>query len=623
MARIVLVADDSPTIQKRAIGFLKGDGYEVETVSNGVAAIKRLATLRPAVIIADVCMPGRDGYEVCEHVKKTPEYSHIPVVLLMSDMEPYDSAKGTAVRANGILKKPFEGRELITLVGKLADEYEASAQALEEPPAASSPTAGSSIADFEMTPEPDETPTIVQAPEADFSAHSSGVAFSEPVGEDGPAFPLESHADVGDFPFGAQHAGAAPQHENDFEFPTLHTEEPTLNVEPHSDPELEIGAHTAQAEAETPTFFEAIAAPAAALPVFLEDHSTPAIDNNHSPAMGTAIFRTPIEIADPVWKEESLHVASEPESAGAVALEPQFITEEHEVSIEGFHNHPHPHEHSDEDGHELPHEHSHATNATNLGSFSLDDATAGQVRFASEVPEVVYADESAEASALAASVSEVTEHGEHLHLPEVIYADPAAEELALVPVAEEEAATESEPNVPVSENAVPPAPAESAPEVVYSDDALPIKAVAPAELVAEESHEEEPSLEPAAKADTEEVVAAPEEENAEDAHATETTPVEASHAETEPAPALEEPAPIQAAVEAVHEVAEPVAKPEHAAETLPSKPAVDHNLVYSIVHKVVAHMAPSFLGDEAKADMAKHLAEQIAAELVSDSSAHS
>ncbi len=125
MARIVLVADDSPTIQKKALGILKGEGFEVETVSNGVAAIKRLAVLHPVVILADVSMPGRDGYEVCEFVKKSAELSHVPVLLVASDMEPYDDARGAEVRADGIIKKPFEAHELISIVVKFAEQFEA------------------------------------------------------------------------------------------------------------------------------------------------------------------------------------------------------------------------------------------------------------------------------------------------------------------------------------------------------------------------------------------------------------------------------------------------------------------------------------------------------------------
>ena len=72
MPRLVLVADDSPTHQRRASGILTGEGLEVLTVSNGVAAIKKLPSINPALVLADVAMPGRDGYEVCEFVKNSP-----------------------------------------------------------------------------------------------------------------------------------------------------------------------------------------------------------------------------------------------------------------------------------------------------------------------------------------------------------------------------------------------------------------------------------------------------------------------------------------------------------------------------------------------------------------------
>src|ERR1035437_8381090 len=101
VAPIVVGAEDSPTIQKRALGILKGQGFEEETVSNGVAAVRRLAFLRPVVILADVSMPGRDGYEVCEYVKKSAEHAHVPVLLIASDMEPYDEVRGAQVRADG------------------------------------------------------------------------------------------------------------------------------------------------------------------------------------------------------------------------------------------------------------------------------------------------------------------------------------------------------------------------------------------------------------------------------------------------------------------------------------------------------------------------------------------
>ena len=125
-----------PPFRRRALGILKGEGFEVETVSNGVAAIKRLAVLHPVVILADVSMPGRDGYEVCEFVKKSAELSQVPVLLVASDMEPYDDARGAEVRADGIIKKPFEPHELISIVVKFAEQFEAL-----RPPATPAPSA--------------------------------------------------------------------------------------------------------------------------------------------------------------------------------------------------------------------------------------------------------------------------------------------------------------------------------------------------------------------------------------------------------------------------------------------------------------------------------------------------
>ncbi len=660
MARIVLVADDSATIQKRAMGILKSEGYEVETVSNGVAAIKRLAVVQPAVIIADVCMPGRDGYEVCEHVKKTPEFSHIRVVLLISDMEPYDSAKGTAVKADGILKKPFEGRELISLVDKLADESEAAASAVEEvsiaPPAAAAPA----LEEFEVSSEPDSTPTIIQPPEPDFSAHASGVAFAEAASEDAPAFPLEHQADIGNFPFGTQEAGGPSLHENDFEFPTLQAEEPSLRESAQAGPALDEPAISAPSAEETPAFLDSLRGTPEP-PVFVEESHAPAAEAS-SAALRTAIFRTPIEIADPIWKEEA---PPEAKDAAASTLEPQFIAEDLDVSALGDHDHTHPHphdhEHPEDNAAEQMHDHVHGVNATNLGSFSLDAAAAGQVRFNAELPEVVYADEQAEASALAAPAPETAP--EASAIPEVVYAEASSEEVALeAPAAPEAASSE-----PITDAAEPPAALEAPLEVVYSHDDAPL------ETVAEKPHDEIGATESKPLTGEAEVLAGSVAEESEPApaesaheapapevtteagdgeiHREETVP----EATAESAPAAPEekpvPAPVAAEVAAPEQVAaevanpapvagdlaapEPVAaavavqqhppveepKPQEAPEPAAMapapapKPAVDHELVLSIVHKVVAHMAPSFLGDEAKADMAKRLAEKIAAEL--------
>ena len=197
MARIVLVADDSPTIQKKAVGILKGEGFEVETVSNGVAAIKRLALIHPVVILADVSMPGRDGYEVCEFVKKSAQLSHVPVLLVASEMEPYDDARGAEVRADGIIKKPFEAHDLISIVVRFAEQCEAEsptiAAAAVEPPATPEFVVSSGESDY--------APTVVQQVTPDIPAVSEEAAFAEPAREEAPGYYPEAQPAEAEAPY--------------------------------------------------------------------------------------------------------------------------------------------------------------------------------------------------------------------------------------------------------------------------------------------------------------------------------------------------------------------------------------------------------------------------------------
>ncbi|MGA2811388.1 MAG: response regulator, partial [Candidatus Acidiferrum sp.] len=106
MAKI-LVADDNSNIQKMVGLALKDQGIEVVAVGNGEAAVRKIPDLRPDLVLADVFMPVRTGYEVCEFVKKDPTLSHIPVILLVGAFDPLDEQEAQRVGADGVLKKPF------------------------------------------------------------------------------------------------------------------------------------------------------------------------------------------------------------------------------------------------------------------------------------------------------------------------------------------------------------------------------------------------------------------------------------------------------------------------------------------------------------------------------------
>jgi len=103
----ILVADDNSNIQKMVGLALKDQGIDVVAVGNGEAAVRKISDIKPDLVLADVFMPVRNGYEVCQYVKTDPNLSHIPVILLVGAFDPLDEQEAQRVGADGVLKKPF------------------------------------------------------------------------------------------------------------------------------------------------------------------------------------------------------------------------------------------------------------------------------------------------------------------------------------------------------------------------------------------------------------------------------------------------------------------------------------------------------------------------------------
>ncbi len=121
MAKI-LVADDNSNVQKTVALALANLGVDVVAVNNGEAAVRKLADISPDLVLADIFMPVRNGYEVCEYVKKDSRFAHVPVVLLVGAFDPLDEQEAQRVGADGILKKPFVPPDpLIAMVKTLLD----------------------------------------------------------------------------------------------------------------------------------------------------------------------------------------------------------------------------------------------------------------------------------------------------------------------------------------------------------------------------------------------------------------------------------------------------------------------------------------------------------------------
>lgn len=119
MAYKLLLADDSVTIQRVIELTFADEDIKVAAVGDGQQAIERIEADPPDIILADIGMPKRDGYEVAGYVKSRPKLAHIPVVLLTGAFEPIDQARATSVGCDAVLAKPFEPQVVINRVKQL------------------------------------------------------------------------------------------------------------------------------------------------------------------------------------------------------------------------------------------------------------------------------------------------------------------------------------------------------------------------------------------------------------------------------------------------------------------------------------------------------------------------
>ncbi len=119
MPYTLLLADDSVTIQRVIELTFADEDVTVIAVSDGDQAIERMEASPPDIVLADIGMPGKNGYEVARYIRHSPRLSHIPVVLLTGAFEPVDQARANEAGCDGVLAKPFEPQLVISRVKEL------------------------------------------------------------------------------------------------------------------------------------------------------------------------------------------------------------------------------------------------------------------------------------------------------------------------------------------------------------------------------------------------------------------------------------------------------------------------------------------------------------------------
>ena len=119
MAKKVLIADDEPNIVTSLEYLMKMSGYEVAVARNGEEALALVATFMPDLVLLDVMMPRRSGYDVCQRMRERAEWRHIRIVMLSAKGREAEVSKGLSLGADAYVTKPFSNKELIAMVAGL------------------------------------------------------------------------------------------------------------------------------------------------------------------------------------------------------------------------------------------------------------------------------------------------------------------------------------------------------------------------------------------------------------------------------------------------------------------------------------------------------------------------
>ncbi len=116
--KLILVVDDSPTDRKIAESVCKAKGFRVETAAEGEEALKKAVGLQPDLVLLDVILPQKNGFQVCRQLKSSPETKDIKIIMVTSKTQDSDRFWGIKQGADGYLTKPFSEDELYKMINQ-------------------------------------------------------------------------------------------------------------------------------------------------------------------------------------------------------------------------------------------------------------------------------------------------------------------------------------------------------------------------------------------------------------------------------------------------------------------------------------------------------------------------
>lgn len=121
MSARILIADDEQNILISLEYLMKREGYQVSVAHDGQEALDSIAREQPRLLLLDVMMPKKTGFEVCQEIRANPDWQDIIILMLTAKGRDTDIAKGTALGANAYMVKPFSTKELAQKVKDLLE----------------------------------------------------------------------------------------------------------------------------------------------------------------------------------------------------------------------------------------------------------------------------------------------------------------------------------------------------------------------------------------------------------------------------------------------------------------------------------------------------------------------